>query len=148
MAPTKTKKRPAKVQSGPPSKKILIADPSGHVASAEKLGRKRSRPVTAPLVEEDEEDEEKEDDEGDVDELVGSIDDGSDEMDMDGTKDPNGTSGSPVLSKSIIYLPMLQLLGSLTRLRRHFSLNGVPQSHTLLSSLMQSASGHRHGGRT
>jgi pumilio homology domain family member 6 len=103
MAPmqTKTKKRPAKVQSGPPSKKILIADSSGHAASVEKLGRKRSRPVTAPLVEEDEEDEEKEDDEGDMDELVESIDDISDEMDMEGTKapkDPTGTSGSPVIS--------------------------------------------------
>lgn len=88
MAPvqTKTKKRSAPTQTGPATKKIILADNSGSRQPTEKVGKKRSRPVTAPLVDEDEEDEE--DDEGGEDDLADEV---PDEGDPQALKDPNGT---------------------------------------------------------
>jgi hypothetical protein len=93
MAPvhTKTKKRAApSTKAGPPSKKIILAGADGERAPADKASKKRSRPVTAPLVED--EDDEDEDDEGDDLDDAGQDDDMQVVDEAKAPKDPNGVS--------------------------------------------------------
>jgi pumilio family protein 6 len=95
MAPvhTKTKKRAApSTKAGPPSKKIILAGADGDRTPADKAGKKRSRPVTAPLVEDEDEDDEDEDDEGDDLDDAGEDDDVQVADEAKAPKDPNGVS--------------------------------------------------------
>lgn len=96
------KKRPAPASGGGPSSKKPHISKS--VGGKEKAEKKRSRPVTAPVVEADEdEDEEGVFDEDALDEVIAEHD--SDEMQVDPVfpKDPNGTFRSIFLIQFIPY---------------------------------------------
>jgi hypothetical protein len=100
MAPTvtKTKKRPAGTQGGPKAKKIILekSDRPQPAAKSQDKNKRRSRPVTAPVADEDEDaDEEAWEDEEDAAGAEGDVMEdvaagGEDEAPARPAKDPNG----------------------------------------------------------
>jgi hypothetical protein len=91
----KSKKRSAPSSNTARSaKKTILSDSNGNAVSTNKTSKKRSKPVTAPIDEEDEEDWEDENGELDdvVDESQGLEEDGG--MDVDGEKPPKDPNGA------------------------------------------------------
>jgi hypothetical protein len=147
---TRSNKRPASQDKRQAGKKVVLTNSNGRPVAKGKEKEKekaprRSRPVTAPVID----DEDEEDDEENENDLEDDQDIESGDMDTTepAPKDPNGVY-SDIYVFFHISKHRFQRHASPTKSKKNCTPNAEQQNLIPPCSSMPSGSGHRHEGRT